>query len=302
MSAYSFSNRSIFERLGLTISRPLPPAIWTALGTLAVPLWATWPTLAHLGSEMPVFEMLTIAFLVGYFVLLFCEPVTEVVPEQSRGDVLAVAACALGLLGSNALFVIAVEYIPPAQANVLSYLWPVMVVGIGAALGLFQFRLLHGVSLALGFTGIIVIAGVGSTVLSPVGIALGLLSGLSWASFTVFRIWQGAKARPVLARGCLISAGLSLALHLSLEPLHIPTLPALLAAVGVGILPLALANLCWDLGVRRGDSRMLATMAYGTPLVGLVILAIFGLTVLTDQLLIGAALVVLAGILTSKTQ
>jgi drug/metabolite transporter (DMT)-like permease len=49
---------------------------------------------------------------------------------------IAALACAGGLSGSNAFHILATHYIPAAEANLISYLWPVMIVGIGALLGL----------------------------------------------------------------------------------------------------------------------------------------------------------------------
>src|SRR3546814_15107903 len=57
------------------------------------------------------------------------------------------------------------------------------------------------------------------------------LSGVSWALFCVFRLWQGHAARSVLADGCLLSATLSLALHFWLETTVTPDVIPLAAAV-----------------------------------------------------------------------
>jgi len=275
--------------------------VWTGVGACAIPLWATWPVLAHHAAQMPVFQTLVIAFAVAAAVLYCFEPHGRRSDQCAmRDDLLPAAVCALGLLGANALFIVSIRYIPPAQANVLSYLWPVMVVVIGAVLRLFEFRMLHGISLLIGLAGVSIIWSGSSLVLSPVGIALAVLSGLSWAVFTVFRVWQGRSAAPVLARGCALSAVCSLGLHLVFEDFVLPDRVALAAAVAVGVLPLALANLCWDTGVRCGDSRLLATMAYGTPIAGLLLLALLGLATLTTSLMLGAVLVVLAGLVAGR--
>ena len=46
----------LFGTLGAPPSgrwRPLSPQAWTCVGVLAIPLWATWPTLALRTLEMP---------------------------------------------------------------------------------------------------------------------------------------------------------------------------------------------------------------------------------------------------------
>jgi drug/metabolite transporter (DMT)-like permease len=90
-------------------------------------------------------------------------------------------------------------------------------------------------------------------------------------------------------------------LHLLLEPTIMPSMGALAAAAAVGIVPLALGNFVWDEGFRRGDSQLLAVMAYATPLCSALLLAALGLAALTWSLLVGAVVIVLAGFL-SRTE
>ena len=69
------------------------------------------------------------------------------------------------------------------------------------------------------------------------------------------------------------------------------------ATAVAGIIPLALGNFVWDQGFRRGDSRLLAVMAYATPLCSALLLASLGAALLTWNLLAGATVIVLAGLL-----
>ena len=86
-------------------------------------------------------------------------------------------------------------------------------------------------------------------------------------------------------------------MHLLLEPTVIPSAGGIAAAAAVGIVPLAFGNLLWDEGFRRGDSRLLAVMAYATPLCSALLLALFGLESLTWSLGLGALVIVAAGLL-----
>ena len=104
-------------------------------------------------------------------------------------------------------------------------------------------------------------------------------------------------ASNLLARGCALSTALCVFLHFLLEPTVIPGLGALAATVVAGMIPLALGNFVWDEGFRRGDGQLLAVMAYGTPLCSALLLAALGAALLTWNLLTGAAVIVLAGLL-----
>jgi drug/metabolite transporter (DMT)-like permease len=187
--------------------------------------------------------------------------------------------------------------IPAAEANLISYLWPVMIVGIGAMLGLFRLRPRQIVGLGLGFAGAVILMGGGAMALSLEGMALALLSGVSWALYCIFRLKWKAAAGPVLTRGCALSTGLCLGLHLLLEPTVMPSAGGIAAAAAVGIVPLAFGNLLWDEGFRRGDGQLLAVMAYATPLCSALLLAVFGLESLTCTLGVGALVIVAAGLL-----
>jgi drug/metabolite transporter (DMT)-like permease len=278
--------------------RPLSPRAWTCVGVLAIPLWATWPALALRTLEMPAFECLTIAFLFGWMALGWTQrTATTVAPKHTRWmSWVPAIACALGLCGSNVFHILATHYIPAAEANLISYLWPVMIVGIGAILRLFRLRPRQIVGLGLGFAGAVILMGGGAMALSLQGIALALLSGVSWALYCVFRLKWKAAAGPVLTRGCALSTGLCFGMHLLLEPTVIPSAGGIAAAAAVGIVPLAFGNLLWDEGFRRGDSQLLAVMAYATPLCSALLLAVFGLESLTWNLGLGAFAIVAAGL------
>ncbi len=280
-------------------ARQLSPRAWTALGLLAIPLWATWPALALRALSIPAFECLTIAFLFGWLVLTRLEKAS---PSESSGFTgllswVPAVACALGLTGSNAFHILATHYIPAAEANLISYLWPVEIIALGAALRLFRLRLRHLVGLALGFAGTVMLIGGGQLSLSTTGVTLAFISGITWASYCTFRlIWKPAPTQ-VLQRGCAISTALCAVLHFAIEPTVMPDLGALATSAAVGIVPLALGNLVWDEGFRRGDAQLLAVMAYATPLCSALLLVALGLESLTRGLFVGAILIVVAGCL-----
>lgn len=279
--------------------KQLSPQVWTCVGALAIPLWATWPALALRTLEMPAFECLTIAFLFGWIVLGKAERTERAAATEKASwqTWIPAAACALGLTGSNAFHILATHYIPAAEANLISYLWPVMIVVLGAMLGLFQLRRRQVMGLILGFSGAVILMGGGAMSLSFVGIGLAFLSGLSWALYCIFRLqWTGAPVA-VLTRGCAISTLLCAAAHLVREPTVVPSIGGVAAAAAVGVMPLALGNLVWDEGFRRGDSRLLAVMAYATPLCSALLLAMLSLEAFTWSLFIGAIVIVAAGYL-----
>jgi drug/metabolite transporter (DMT)-like permease len=292
-----------FGAIGTPTRRQQRPSrsTWTCVGLLALALWATWPTLALRALTIPAFECLAIAFACGWLILARLEKAPGTATEAGRGasplSWTPALACAAGLTGSNAFHIFATHYIPAAEANLISYLWPVEIIGLGALLKLFRLQLRHYAGLFLGLAGAAALMGGGAMHLSFAGMGLAFLSGISWALYCVLRLMQKEAATRVLQRGCALSTVLCLTLHLLSEPTVIPDLGSLASSAAVGIVPLAPGNLAWDEGFRRGDSQLLAVMAYATPLCSALLLIALGMEALTGSLLLGAALVAASGLL-----
>jgi drug/metabolite transporter (DMT)-like permease len=280
--------------------RSFSPLQWTAIGGLAIPLWALWPALALRTVAVPPLQTLTLMFLCGFLSFTVLHALAgegdEPAPRGLRGWFPALVYAA-ALAGGDLCFLLATHRLPAAQANLLAYLWPVMIAVMGAAVGLFRLRARQGAALALGFAGAAILLWDGHLTLSVSGVALALLSGALWAAYCVFRLLWKAPTGYLLARGCAIATLLCALLHALLEPTVRPDAPALIASVISGTLALGLGNFVWDRGFRRGDSQLLAVMAYATPLCSALLLALLGAAMLTWNLLTGALVIVLAGLL-----
>jgi drug/metabolite transporter (DMT)-like permease len=281
--------------------RNLSPFQWTCLGALAIPLWAMWPSLALRTAPVPPLETLTLAFACGW--ISFSALQVHAGAQDGKATAGSLQAWipalvyAVALSGGDLCFLLALHRIPAAQANLFCYLWPVMLVVIGATVGAFSLGLRQLAGLALGFSGAVILIWDGHVVLSGSGIALALLSGALWAAYCVFRlIWKG-PAGNLLARGCGISTLLCAALHLLLEPTVLPGAISLVAIAIAGFMALGLGTFLWDLGFRHGDGHLLAVMAYATPLCSALLLAAFSNALLTWNLLLGAVVIVSAGML-----
>ncbi len=279
--------------------RRLSPRVWTVIGALAIPLWATWPALGWRSLEMPAFECLAIAYLCGWLVMSILEGYAAKTESESTflQSWVPPFMLALALAGNGALHLFATHYIPAAEANLISYLWPVEIVVLASVLGLFKLRAIQLMGLALGLIGAVVLIGGQPLTMSYKGIGLAFLSGLSWALYCVFRLRWTVASSHVVSRGLGISTLVCAVLHFAIEPTTLPSPGGLLSAAAVGIVPTALGNWVWDEGFRRGDSQLLAVMAYATPLCSALLLAALGMEVFTLRLFIGGAVIVSAGVL-----
>jgi drug/metabolite transporter (DMT)-like permease len=64
--------------------------------------------------------------------------------------------------------------------------------------------------------------------------------------------------------------------------------------------PVGAAFFLWDLGMKRGDPRLLGTLAYATPVVSTLLLAAGGFAMLTPAVIVAAGLVALGGVLAAR--
>ena len=140
--------------------------LWTLVGAAAIALWATWPLLAVLSTEsIPFFQFLTIIFAVGAVTLfVLCKNLSPVNAQPLQratwlNKCFQAAMVPVGLLLSDIFFVVALHYLPPAQANLILYLWPGMVVLLGALLGLLALRGRDLVSVAIAMCGAALVIG-----------------------------------------------------------------------------------------------------------------------------------------------
>src|ERR1700692_1989032 len=99
--------------------RPLSPNTWTCVGALAIPLWATWPSLAIRTLEIPPFESLAVMFFFGSLVFnqLHLRDLPDREPSSPRRSWLPPIISGLALAGGDTCFILATHRIPAAQAN-----------------------------------------------------------------------------------------------------------------------------------------------------------------------------------------
>jgi drug/metabolite transporter (DMT)-like permease len=100
---------------------------------------------------------------------------------------------------------------------------------------------------------------------------------------------------------CLATAVLAAIFHLALEQTQWPQgTGQWLAVLGLGIGPVGAAFYVWDIGVKRGDIRILGVGSYLAPLLSTAFLVLAGFAQASVSLALAAALVAGGGILAAK--
>jgi drug/metabolite transporter (DMT)-like permease len=280
-----------------------------AAGMGAIALWGGLAALSVLAGAIPPFQMVAMTFVVGASL--------GIVRARRRGVgwadlvrwpwrvwLLGIG----GLFGYHALYFGALQLAPPAEANLVNYLWPLLIVLLSAPFAAENERgrlgWTHLAGAALGFAGVAMLAFGRGIVFSgdhALGYALALGCAITWALYSVLSRRFGETPTDAIAAFCAASAALSVLCHLAFERTVWPaSTSAWLAVLALGLGPAGGAFYLWDHAVKRGDIRALGALSYATPILSTALLIACGLARPTSALLLAAVLVTVGAALASR--
>ena len=273
----------------------------TLAGCGAIALWSTLGLLSRAASAIPPLQLTAMTFAVsaglGLGVLAWRGQLSAL-----RQPAVVWAHGIFGLFGFHAFYFAALAWAPPAEANLINYLWPLFIVLFSAFLPGMGLSRWHLAGVGCGLAGCVVLLG-GGTGLSAgavPGYLMALGSAVTWAVYSVLARRLAGVPTSAVAGFCAATAVLAGLGHLGLEASVMPDARAWVAVLALGVGPVGAAFFLWDLGMKRGDPRLLGTLAYATPVVSTLLLAAGGFAVLTPALFVAAGLVALGGVLAAR--
>lgn len=270
----------------------------TIAGCGALALWAFLAPLARLAQPLPPLLLTALGFAAGGGLGLVVL-VARGRLRMLRQPPLAWAHGVGGLAGFHALYFAALALAPPVEANLLNYTWPLLIVLLAAPLRGLRLgpQRLAGVGLGAAGAALLLSGGASFPAEAVAGFACAIGAALTWALYSVLAGRFAGVPTEAVAGFCLVSAVLALAAHLALEPAAWPGGRQWLAVLLLGLGPMGAAFFLWDLGMKRGDPRLLGTLGYGTPVASTLLLVALGEGALTWQVLAATGLVTGGGML-----
>lgn len=270
----------------------------TATGFVAVLLWALLALLTVGSAPVPPLLLNALCFAIGGGLGLVWTARTGGLRQLAAVSWKVYAFGTLGLFGYHALYFSSLRLAPAAEAGLIAYLWPLLIVLMSGFLPGERLRTGHLLGAVLGFSGAALIlsgGGEGFRADHLPGYGLALLCALTWSGYSVLSRRLGTAPTASVAVFCLATAFLSAVLHPLFEPTVWPEDALGWAAVLLlGLGPVGLAFYVWDIGVKRGDIQLLGTSSYAAPLLSTLILVLAGIAA-PSWTLAGAAALITGG-------
>jgi len=272
----------------------------TLAGLGAILLWGLLALLTAATRGIPPFQVTAITFAIG--------GLAGLAVVLARGEAAALrqspAAWALGLFGLfcyHAVYFSALKLAPPAEASLIAYLWPLLIVLMSAALPGERLRVAHVAGGLLGLSGVAVLAfGRGDLAFSTahlVGYGLAFLSSFIWSSYSVLSRRMAHVPTAAVAGFCLVTAALAFGVHLAVERAVWPDAGAWAALVALGLGPVGAAFFLWDVGMKHGNIRLLGVASYAAPVISTLALVLFGEAAASLSLVLACGLIAAGAII-----
>jgi drug/metabolite transporter (DMT)-like permease len=275
----------------------------TLIGFSAILMWSLLAVLTVLTGHVPPFQLLAMTFAVGGVF-----GVARVAQQGALGALrqpLQVWALGVGgLFGYHALYFTALRLAPPAEAGLLNYFWPLLIVLFSGLLPGERLPLKSVAGGLLGFAGTIVLfLGKGLTLAldHTAGYAAAVCAAFVWAGYSVLSRRLANVPTATVAGFCIATAVLAALAHMLTETTVWPQdVTQWLAVVLLGVGPVGIAFYVWDIGVKRGDIRLLGVASYAAPILSTAFLVLAGFAEARASLALSALLISGGGLIAAS--
>jgi drug/metabolite transporter (DMT)-like permease len=283
----------------------MTPRTATLIGLSAILMWSLLAVLTVATGRIPAFQLLAMTFAIGALVTSANWIRHPAAFGTLRQSPLVWLVGVGGLFGYHALYFVALRLAPPAEAGLLNYLWPLLIVLLSSALPGERLAAHHIVGAVLGLAGtVLLLSGNAATHFEAAhlaGFAAAFVAAFVWAGYSVMSRKLKSVPTEAVAGFCLATALLAFAVHLIFEVTIWPdSFGQWLAIAALGVGPVGIAFYTWDIGMKRGDIRVLGAASYATPLLSTAFLILAGYAVPSANIALAAALIAGGGLIAAK--
>jgi drug/metabolite transporter (DMT)-like permease len=239
-----------------------------ALG--AIGLWSSLASLGVALGHVPPFLLTGLSLLIGGLIAL---PLSGFKPARWKVPLPTLALGIYGLFFYHFLLFVALRHAPPVQANLVNYLWPLLIVVLApVVLPGVTLHWQHVAAALIGFAGaaIVILGNADTGNIAAAGWSWGYAaaaaSAFVWATYSLMTRRVAAFPTAAIGGFAWVSGLLSLLCHALMEPgVSLSAHDWLLIGL-MGLGPMGAAFFLWDKALKTGDARHIGILSYLTPL------------------------------------
>ncbi|MFI4937829.1 MAG: DMT family transporter [Candidatus Berkiellales bacterium] len=279
----------------------LTKSMATMLGLFAMLLWAAGTTLVVFLEQIPLAQMLTISWLICfifYAVLLTLRKEWYKIKQPWYVWLIGT----FGLCGTHFVTICALKAAPPAQAHLLTALWPIFVALLSGWLLKENGTKIFLTCAVMGFIGVWCLLtdgkGLGGYQWEySLGYLFAVISSLLWGTYIILSRKYRDVPPEMVGMYSGIGALFAVVLHVFFEDFAIPTPFEWGMLFLKGIATTVIAYYCWEVGIKRGHLPLLSIFYYFNPVIAIIILIIFDFAKPQLMLLFSSAIISSAALL-----
>ena len=253
----------------------------TLIGTFAIAMWSMLALTTSATKGIPPFQLLFLTFAIGGTIgLIMVNMKQKQYFNIFRIPIKAWVVGVGGLFGYHFFYFTALSNAPVAEASLIAYFWPVLIVLFSSFLPDERLMWFHIFGAFIALSGaVILLMNNGEFSISTEyvwGYLAALCSALIWAIYSVLNRTMAHIPTDCIAGFCIITAILGGISHMALEQWVSPIGWQWLAIFGLGIGPVGAAFYAWDYGTKHGNIKLLGVSSYAAPLISTIILTLTG--------------------------
>jgi drug/metabolite transporter (DMT)-like permease len=286
------------------MANSMTPRTATLIGLTAILMWSLLAVMTVATGKIPAFQLAAMTFAIGALTCALTWIGRTPAVKALRQPLVAWVVGVAGLFGYHALYFLALRFAPPAEAGLLNYLWPLLIVLFSSLLPGERLAPHHIVGAVLGLVGTVLLFAGNTGSFAPgqvPGLIAAFIAAFVWSTYSVLSRRLKSVPTDAVAGFCAVTALLAALVHVLAETTVWPDLPLQWAAiVALGIGPVGAAFYAWDIGMKRGDIRVLGAASYATPLLSTAFLILAGFAKASANIVLAAILIAGGGLIAAK--
>src|SRR5579862_9529133 len=221
---------------------PMSPRAATLIGLTAILMWSLLSVMTVATGRIPAFQLASMTFAIGGVVGLSTWIGRPDAIRALKQPPVAWIVGVGGLFGYHALYFLALRFAPPAEAGLLNYLWPLLIVLFSSLLPGERLAPHHIVGALLGLCGtVLLFAGNSGHGFAPgqlPGLIAAFVAAFVWAAYSVMSRKLKSVPTDAVAGFCAATALLAAVVHGLVEVTVWPeSLAQWLAITALGVGP-----------------------------------------------------------------